>query len=59
MLKEILGVKENFKLPTALLKELLQDSETIIEKIKEIELLEEQIRMEKRVKKAYMSHLFP
>ena len=35
MLKEILGVKENFKLPTALLKELLQDSETIIEKIYE------------------------
>lgn len=33
MLKEILGVKENFKLPTALLKELLQDSEAIIEKI--------------------------
>ena len=26
---------------------------------KEIELLEEQIRMEKRVKKAYLSHLFP
>lgn len=33
MLKEILGVKENFKLPTALLKELMRDSETIIEKI--------------------------
>ena len=26
---------------------------------KEIEILEEQIRMEKRAKKAYLSHLFP